>query len=504
MEETEILETVNRLRRQRSDDATVEAKSAVGGVPRDVWATVSAFANTDGGDILFGLDERHEFEPAPGFDAQRTIDAVASGLIEKPGERSKVTPVPPNVLNRMTLDGAPVVNLRVDPMLDAPGPCFVTDQGISKGSYRRWDDKNVRLSAYEIYLLSHRTEMLGTDREVVDGATVDDLDEDLIQTLIERLRRLGSRAVSGAESEHEVRVRLNLTDKEDRPLLAGILSTGQYPQQFYPQLFIDVTTHPDVRKSDPGAAVRFVDRRICEGPVPLMVKDAVAAVISNLRTVHVVEGVAGRDIPEIPEEVLREAVTNAVTHRDYSLQARGQQVSVDIYTDRVEVTSPGGFWGGVTPENISDGLSRSRNESLAKLLTMVPVPGENATVSENQGSGVLLMDSAMRARGLPAPQFEATIDQVRVVLVRGVQTGGAVPELTDKQNDILDALRGQDQMTMRELAQATGRSVPALRPQVRGLVEAGLVEATAPATSRKRAYRLPEGGKYGDRYSVTY
>lgn len=93
---------------------------------------------------------------------------------------------------------------------------------------------------------------------------------------------------------------------------------------------------------------------------------------------------------------------------------------------------------------------------------------------------------------------------MRVFLARGVQTGGAVPELTDKQDDILDALRGQGQMTMRELAQATGRTVSTLRPQVRGLVEAGLVEATAPATSRKRAYRLPEGGKYGDRYSVTY
>jgi ATP-dependent DNA helicase RecG len=504
MEEMELLETVNRLRRQRSDDATVEAKSAVGGVPKDVWATVSAFANTDGGDILLGLDERHGFEPAPGFDAQKTIDAVASGLIEKPGERPKVTPVPPNVVNRMTVDGAPVVNLRVDPMPEAPGPCFVTDQGISKGSYRRWDDKNVRLSAYEIYLLRHRTEMLGTDRQVVDGATVDDLDEGLVQGLITVLKRRGSRAVIGVESDHEVRVRLNLTDKQDRPLLAGVLSTGQYPQQFYPQLFIDVTAHSGVTKSDPKATARFADRRICEGAIPVMVKDAVAAVISNLRTVHVVEGVSGRDIPEIPEEVLREAVTNAVTHRDYSVQARGQQVSVDIYSDRVEVTSPGGFWGGVTAENISDGLSRSRNESLAKLLTMVPVPGENATVSENQGSGVLLMDSAMRARGLPAPQFEASIDQVRVVLARGVQTTGVVPELTEKQDDILAALRGQDEMTMRELARATGRTVAALRPQVRGLVEAGLVEATAPATSRNRAYRLPEGGKYDDRYSVTY
>lgn len=496
MDDSELLEVAQRLRRQHSDDGAVEAKSAVGGVPRDVWATVSAFANTDGGDVLLGVDEARGFAPAPGFDAQKIVDAVSSGLAEKPGERTKVTPVPPTVLNRLTLDGAPVVDLRVDPVADVPGPCFVTDQGISKGSYRRWDDKNVRLSAYEVYLLQHRTEMLGTDRQAVIDATADDLDGETIQNLEEHLRRRGSRAVAGVESQEELRVRLNLTDRDGRPLLGGLLTTGKYPQQFYPQLFIDVTAHAGARKSDPGATARFLDRRTCEGPIPVMVRDAVAAVLANLHAVHLVEGVTGRDVPELPVEVLREAITNAVAHRDYSAQARGQQVGVDIYPDRVEVTSPGGFWGGVTAENISDGVSRSRNESLAKLLTMVPMPGEDSTVSENQGSGVPLMEAAMRQRGLPEPQFDATIDQVKVVLRRETPSGGHEPlTLSDVQKSILSALHGQDEMTIRELSRATGRGLPTLRMQMRELVEAGLVDATAPVTSRRRAYRLPVTGE---------
>lgn len=124
------------------------------------------------------------------------------------------------------------------------------------------------------------------------------------------------------------------------------------------------------------------------------------------------------DVPEIPQDVLREAIVNALTHRDYSSWGRGQQVAVDVYADRVEITSPGGFWGGITPANIADGVSRSRNDTLAKLLTRIPLPSGDAMVCENQGSGVPQMIGAMRDRGLPIPEFHDSIDGVRVVLHR--------------------------------------------------------------------------------------
>lgn len=85
------------------------------------------------------------------------------------------------------------------------------------------------------------------------------------------------------------------------PTLAGIISAGLYPQQFFPQLFVDVTVHPGITKSDPRSPVRFVDRQVCEGPIPVMSETAVGAVLRNLRTSRVVEGTRGVDVPEIPQ-----------------------------------------------------------------------------------------------------------------------------------------------------------------------------------------------------------
>lgn len=67
------------------------------------------------------------------------------------------------------------------------------------------------------------------------------------------------------------------------------------------------------------------------------------------------------DEPEIPEIVLREAISNAVMHRDYSAAARGMQVHVDVYPDRVEVINPGGLWRGLTVEQLYEARSESRN-----------------------------------------------------------------------------------------------------------------------------------------------
>ena len=357
MDSQELQEHVARVRRQGQDDSFVEVKAAAGGVPKDVWKSVSAFANTDGGLIILGLDEMSGFAPAEGFDAQRTLDTVLSGFDTAPGASSKVTPIPPFEIGRDDIDGAPVVTLSISPLLGSPGeslPCFVSEQGIARGSYKRLADANRHLTAYEVYLLHSRTVPDRTDREPVDGRTVDDLSPELVGRTLDGLRTRG-RALTGLDAG-DARgglQRVNAVDSNGVPTMAGLLALGLYPQQEFPHLVIDVAVHPGTEKSlDP--TVRFLDRQLCDGPLPYAIDDAVRAALRNLRTRRVVEGSGGTDVPEIPAEVLREAITNAVMHRDYSAYARGQQVAVDIHPDRVEVKSPGGFWGDRTKENVAE------------------------------------------------------------------------------------------------------------------------------------------------------
>ena len=173
----ELREHVIRLRRQGRDDALVEAKAAGGGVPKSVWQTISAFANTDGGLIILGLDEQ-TVRSYRGFDPQRILDALHSGLDDSHSADPKVLPIPPHDAQHADVDGAPVVTLRIGALHEVPGavmPCFVSAQGIERGSYKRVGDANERLSPYETHLLRSRRSPDRTDRTEVTGTTPADL-----------------------------------------------------------------------------------------------------------------------------------------------------------------------------------------------------------------------------------------------------------------------------------------------------------------------------------------
>ena len=222
-----------------------------------------------------------------------------------------------------------------------------------------------------------------------------------------------------------------------------------------------------------------------------MISDAVAAVAKNLRRTSTVQGVSRVDSLEIPEEVLREAIANAVIHREYGDRFCGQSIAVDVFDDRVEVTNPGGLYGGKTRENLFDGSSRCRNATLVKLMSIVPLPDGAGSLAEGNGSGIPMMIDALRAHELAltkrfidgCPGF----DRFKVVLYRSkiepVDHGGGL---------IVTALKHYGELGTRELAERTGLTISQVRSRVNALIAQGELEPTAPATSRNRKYRLSE------------
>lgn len=407
-----------------------------------------------------------------------------------------------------------------------------------------------------------------TDRGPVTGAALEDLDPRSVDRLLAELRTSRSHVLDGIDEGNQVAAlqRLNILTRDGVPTFAGYVTLAAYPQQEFPRLVVDVCVHPGTTKSQEDS-VRFIDRQACDGPVPLMVDDAVAAVARNLRRRRVVRGTLAEDVLEVPEDVLREAITNAVMHRDYSAQAEGQTVSVDVYQDRVEVGNPGGLYGGRTVGNLDEGVPVSRNKVLANLLRSIPRPHGTGMVAEAAGTGVPRMISAMRQQGLPAPDYEATTidrvvvrlsrfglldpqvrawldslpgaprdaraesvlalarrdgrvwvvdvrrnlgmdsDDIRDLLGRIVEEGLLVgmndgPYVlanlkhrmasTGAMWEVLSVLDSREAVSIKVIAERTGRSLSALRPLLRELVGEGLVIATAPPTSRNRAYLLAE------------
>ncbi|WP_375388811.1 ATP-binding protein [uncultured Amnibacterium sp.] len=404
-----VSEFVRVLRARGRDFSSVEVTAAVGGVPKSLPETISAFANTSGGTILLGLKEGDGFRPADGFDANR-VEAQVADLLRQRGTRDvqgPVHPVPPSKVETAEFEGAFVVVIDIDELAPESKPCFVSAQGMELGSYERIFDGDHRMGSHAVFLLSsNRTQPL-RDVESVPGSSVDDFDPALLDRYIQRVRTTRPRLSDVAGTDDALLRLVKAVGEDGHATFAGLLALGRYPQQFFPQLMISLSVFPGPTKDALADGTRMLDRATLEGPVPTMVADALIRIARNLSTRRVASGALSADHPEIPLDAVREALVNALAHRDYSSFAESEQVRVELYSNRLEIVSPGGIWGGRTERELFDGGSRSRNATLTRLLEDVPTGRSDQMVSENAGVGLRLMVGSMKQRGLPVPSLTA-------------------------------------------------------------------------------------------------
>ena len=139
-----------------------------------------------------------------------------------------------------------------------------------------------------------------------------------------------------------------------------------------------------------------------------MTSKAYKYVLSRTRKGSRIQGVYQTDIPEYPEIAIREAIINATAHRDYSIPARGSHIQIKLFSDRLEVISPGGLYGNVALEDIVNGES-TRNRFLMHFL-------EDLNVVENRGSGIDAILDATRSANLVPPKFEDNISSFKITL----------------------------------------------------------------------------------------
>ncbi len=494
--DTEAL--VARMRRVEAELAEVEVKAAVGGLPGTVPETVSAFANGSGGTLLLGLDEANGFRLAPGFEAKPIRDALAGACADK------LDPPVRAPIELEEFEGGSIVRLDVAELDPVEKPSFVKARGAYGGSFIRSGDGDRRLTHYEVtQLLSNRSQPTH-DREPVTEATADDLQDDLVNEYLAGVRR-ASPAFRKVEDNTLLR-RLGVLRRDDagvlRPTIAGLVCLGEYPQEFFPQLFLSFVVLPGLTMGETAPdGARFLDNRTITGPIPAMVADGIAAAIQNMRKAAVIRGIGREDRYDYPLDVIRELLVNALMHRDYSPAARGAQVQMELYSDRLVVKSPGGLYGPITPEQLGtdDQVNTSRNQTLAALLADVTLPGSRGeSLCENRGSGLPSVMAELRRVGMSPPEFD--VGPGRVV-VKVPQHALLAPEtidwigslglarLTDEQHLALAMMRNTGRVT-NAMLQAWGVDRLAAGRALRDLVSRGV--AISRGGRRYASYHLVE------------
>ena len=415
MSPDELRDLTDELRALGNDTSRIEAERAGGGLPSELWATVSAFANADGGTILLGVSERDDFA---------VVGVPAAGQLERQVSEICVEMTPPvrADISTVVADGLSVVVVQVPPCSPRQQPCFKTSLGAQLGTRVRVGDQNRKLTPYEVHLLMSRREDPQDDSAAAPRSSPADLDPDLVRGFCARIRATRS-SIFASSTDQEILERFNaLTSAgpDAVPTVAGLLALGQFPQHSLPQANVTVVVFPDVEPGRLGPrGERFLDNRSVDGPLPVMVRDTVRVLQRHMTRRSRVTGLLRTDEWEYPEELLREVLVNALAHRDYSADALGTQVQVEMYPDRLVVRSPGGLHGSVRVDELgSSTATASRNAVLLKLLEDVPLE-DGRTVCENRGTGILRMRTVARENGIAPPKFEDRISSFQVVVGNG-------------------------------------------------------------------------------------
>ena len=201
---------------------------------------------------------------------------------------------------------------------------------------------------------------------------------------------------------------------------AALLLFGRYPQQWLPNATILAGRFPGVALSG-----TYIKRDI-SGNLPEQLRQAEEFIRTNLITTVRLVGLQHQEILEYPFEAVRELLVNAVAHRDYNLQ--GDNIHLNIFSDRLEITSPGTLPGPVTLKNLLEARF-ARNAVISQVLS-------DLGYVERLGYGLDRVVEATRNAGLLPPQFEELSGTFRVTLYASQPGDNADGRMTDL-SDIL-------------------------------------------------------------------
>ncbi len=394
---------------QSGETSTIEFKVAAQRAG-ELAERICGLANSLGGLLIIGVEDK-TWRVVGVKSASETIDSLLlAARICKP--TVQFDPLQPQGIE---LDEKQLVLAYIPPnngtLYQAGGVCW-----SRRGTH------TVPLDVPEIEGFLYNRGTLVWETQSVSNATLDDLDMTLVEAYLEK--RSDRSKVGGRFSNLE-KMLLNIgcaTIREDekrkkvvRPTNAGMLLFGHNPQQFLLQAEVVCVLYKD----NLGMR-RYADRRVLQGTITQQIDQAEAFFKQYVPVAGYMESFHRRDEPDYPLEALREAVVNAVVHRDYSL--RGEAIRIFYYLDHIEIHNPGLLLPGIKLEDIRRGKvgSKLRNPVIGTVLRDFP-----GGYMERVGSGISYMIEQMRKLGRPDPQFKEQ-GEIVVMFLRARESGGNV------------------------------------------------------------------------------
>lgn len=461
---------------RRGESAELEFKRVPNEQPERWLKTVVAFANCKGGRVVFGVNDAREVIGLTG-DLYAIRDSIADRIADA------CSPMPDITIGIVNVEGREVLELSV-----AQGrqcPYFLRAQGDTAGVYVRYDATTRRADPATLQELRLDGAGKGYDSVVCRGLKIVDSD---VQGLCTRFYE---EAVENAPTNS---VRALVKPVTIRQLVRwGVLmerGCGYVPSNAYALLTGNAVLATEVKCALFKGVDRavFLDRHPIEGSVIDHVNESFKWVLSKLNLSARINGLKRVDVYEIPPEAIRELIVNAVVHRTY-VDGASSPISIALYDDRLEITSPGGLPRGMTVSKMLEGHSECRNKALAAAFAYM-------FFIENWGSGLLRVQRALREAGLAPLGVKDFGNSIRLTVMRrtavsdtwdnrGDNRGGnrgdnrgdnLLSALPEEQRRIYGMLKANPRISIRKMAEMLGVRKNTLDRQLSALKAKGVIE----------------------------
>lgn len=407
---------------QSGEGYNAEFKVRVPGKLKELSEEICAFANAAGGVLLIGVSDDNQIHGAELNNAKRS--AIQNALDE-------ITPRIPTSLYPVVVEGKTVWVIEVN---SGPQKPYV----LSGAIYVRQGPNTQKLTTVE----QMRDFFQQSDRIYFDEAPCLGFNskKDIDTTWFEEFR-LESGLSRSIPREQIIRnLRLVLSDGSFKN--GGVLFFGASPEQFIETAVIRCVAFEGNTKT------QIIDDKVYGGPLIRQYEEAMHWLKGKLNVRYEIEGSGPRkEILEIPETALKEAVINALCHRDY--YDKGARITLELFKDRIEITNPGGLTSAIAPADFGT-KSHSRNPLIFGLFVRL-------RLVEQVGSGIGRIKEQMKHANLPEPVFK-TEGMFTVVLqrpVKGLKNGSH----KNTREGIIQSIKGNPSITREELAETIGITV---------------------------------------------
>lgn len=365
------IEKIQRLL-QQDENSGLEFK-AVEVRPDSLARELVAFSNTSGGIVLIGVSDDGTIS---GISARPKLEEWVSNVV-----RNNIIPAINPVISRVRLAEGDILQIVVAKGKDKPYQTIDGKYWIRVGSTNRMATKE------ELSRLFQQAGLIHFDIAPLEGVDITFLDEKKLQPYWYNYYSIDYFALEAIEQHRLLQnADIVVSDQQDNTVVSvgGLVIFGKEPQRRLPQSGIVFAVFEGDQLGE-----SLLDKQQITGTLPELIQQTTTKIRLFLPRPSTISGLKRQETPVIPEAVIREALVNAVCHRDYSIATR--RITVYLFHDRLEITSPGRLANTLTIEKMLTGNSAIRNPFILRYL-------DNMKFIDGLGRGVPMIKRMMGER----------------------------------------------------------------------------------------------------------